>query len=442
MEQTLLIVGLNHSSAPVEVREPLAFADEEVPDALGQLLRVAPAVSEAALLCTCNRVELVAAAPAPEPAFGELARFLSQARPVDSATVGRALYRLEGREAIRHLFLVSTSLDSMMVGEPQILGQVKAAYARAVAAGTVGLILHRAFHHAFAVAKRVRTATLIGHGPVSSATAAVSLAAQIFESLNDKTVLLIGAGQMGELTARQLARQGVQTLFVTSRTFDRALALARRLGGTAVPYENYKTYLKLADIVVGSAAARTFILGPREVAAAMQERSRRPMFFVDLGVPRNFAPELNALESVYLYDIDDLGNVVTRAVDEREREAEKARQMVELETEAFLEWMERLHLVPTIKQICSSLEEIRQAELGRSRGWLAAMPAPDRERVYALTQSLVNKLLHRVLAGLRDGGAAADKVYTDAIRRLFCEAPAPGSTGGARKDAEDDAADA
>jgi glutamyl-tRNA reductase len=431
MEQTLLIVGVNHRTAPVGVRERLAFADDEVADALRRLRSFAPSVLEAALLSTCNRVEVVAATADLPRAADETARFLAADRKLELASFESALYRIEGREAARHLFRVGASLDSMVVGEPQILGQLKLAYAQAAEAGAVGLVLHRAFHRAFSVAKRVRKATLIGHGTVSVSSAAVALARQIFDSLQDKTVMLMGAGKMAELTARQLKRLGIESLLITNRTFDRAVALARELGGTAVPFDSYRPYLKLADVVIGSMAATRPVLGPEELEPTVRERRYRPMFLIDLGVPRNFDERLNATPNVYLYDIDDLGSTAQESREEREREAQKAEQIVELELESFCRWLSGLDLVPAIKDIRSSIERMREIELTRHRGWLEALSAEERSRVEALTRGLVNKILHRVLAELRRGNGVGDRAYAaETARRLLCgELEAEGAQG-------------
>lgn len=427
MDESLLIVGVNHRTAAVAVRERLAYADEQIVAALGRLRERAPALAEAALISTCNRVEIIGVATDPARAGDEAVDFLAADREVDAALFVGALYRFAGRDAARHLFRVGASLDSMVVGEPQILGQLKVAYAQAAEAGSVGLVLHRAFHRAFSVAKRVRKATLIGRGSVSVSSAAVRLAGQIFDTLGDKTVLLMGAGQMAELTARQLHALGVESLLVTSRTFDHAVALARALGGTAVPFENHRPYLKLADIVIGSLSAVRPVLEPEEFEAIVRERRYRPMFLIDLGVPRNFDGRLNAVENVYLYDIDDLGAVVSASRGERAREAEKAEAIVAAELDSFMRWMGGLDLVPAIKDIRVSIEHLREAELGRHRAWLAGLEPAERARIESLTRALVNKLLHRILAGLRStGGAAPDPVYAAEIaRRLLCGELAP-----------------
>jgi len=422
MEQTLLILSLNHRTAPVAVRERLAFADGEIPQALRRLKSASPSIHEVALLSTCNRVEVVAATEDPAGAADQVTRFLAADRDVERAAFEAALSRIEGREAARHLFRVGASLDSMVVGEPQILGQLKVAYAQAAEAGTAGLVLHRAFHRAFSVAKRVRRTTLIGRGAVSVSSAAVALARQIFDRLEDKTVMLMGAGKMAELTARQLKRLGIESLLITNRTFDRAVALARELGGIAVPFDNYRPYLKLADVVIGSVAATKPVLGPEELEAIVRERRYRPMFLIDMGVPRNFDERLNAINNVYLYDIDDLGAAAQESREEREREAQKAEQIVELELDKFWRWLSGLELVPAIRDIRSSIEGLRELEMMRHRTWLDELPAEERYRVEALTRGLVNKILHRVLVELRrDGVGAGDRVYAAEIaRRLLC----------------------
>src|SRR5580698_1438731 len=418
MDQALFIVGINHRSAAVALRERLAFAEDEIVAALGRMKQSCPAVAEAALISTCNRVEVVGVAVDPARAADETLKFLSADRKVDHGAFAEAIYNFSGRDAVRHLFRVGASLDSMVVGEPQILGQLKLAYAQAAEAATVGLVLHRAFHKAFQVAKRVRKATLIGHGSVSVSSVAVSLAGQIFDTLGDKTAMLMGAGKMAELTARHLKALGIESLLITSRTFDRAVALARELGGTAVPFENYKPYLRIADILIGSVSVTKPILAHHDVEAIIRERKYRPMFLIDLGVPRNFDARLNEIENIYLYDIDDLDAVAQKSLGDREREAEKAEEIVVEEIEAFLKWLAELEIVPTIKDIRVSVERLRDLELTRHRTWLKTLEPAERERIEMLTRGLVNKLLHRVMAGLRHHDSnSPDALYTAEIAR-------------------------
>ena len=422
MDQTLFILGVNHRTAAVAVRERLAYADGDVAPALARLKQRSASISEAAILSTCNRVEVIGVTTDPARALAESAEFIAADREVPLESFADSLYRLEGRDAARHLFRVGASLDSMVLGEPQILGQVKVAYASAAEAGTVGLVLHRAFHKGFSVAKRVRKATLIGHGAVSVSSAAVALAGQIFDSLADKTVMLMGSGKMAELTARQLRAIGIESLIITSRTFDHAVTLARAMAGTAVPFDNYKPYLKIADVVIGSVAVTRPVIALDEFEAIIKERRYKPIFLVDLGVPRNFDARMNSLENVYLYDIDDLAQVVHKTRGEREREAAKAEEIVELELEAFWRWMNGLDLVPTIKDIRYSIDRLRDLELGRHRGWLAGLGPAERERVEVLTRGFTNKLLHRILQGLRVSGVnTPEGAYAaEVARRLLC----------------------
>jgi glutamyl-tRNA reductase len=429
MNEKLLIVGVNHRTAPVAVRERLGYGENEIVPALTRLKHRAPSLAESALVSTCNRVEIIGVAADCDKAAAEAIEFLADDRSLEAASFAGALYRFEGPDAVRHLFRVGASLDSMVIGEPQILGQLKLAYSQAAEADSAGLVLHRAFHRAFSVAKRVRKATLIGRGSVSVSSAAVRLAAQIFDTLADKTVMLMGAGQMAELTARQLQGMGAERLLVTSRTFDHAVALARTLGGTAVPIENYRPYLKVADVIIGSLAATRPVLEPADFDSIPRERRYRPMFLIDMGVPRNFDARLNAMENVYLYDIDDLGAVVTESMGERAREADKAEEIVAEALTSFVRWMDGLDLVPAIKDIRVSIEQLRDTELGRHRAWLAALEPSERERIESLTRTLVNKLLHRILAGLRASGPGSpDPVYAaDIARRLLCSDLAPAS---------------
>lgn len=422
MDRSLFAIGVNHRSAAVAIRERLAYGQDEVVRALERLRRAIPEISEAALISTCNRVEVVGLATRAGPLNEAITNFIAEDRWVESKSFAQLCYYFQDREAIRHLFRVGASLDSMVVGEPQILGQLKVAYTQAVAARTAGPVLHRAFHRAFGAAKVVRKATLIGHGAVSVSSAAVTLAGKIFDSLSDKTAMLIGAGRMAELAARNLKRAGIKSLLVTSRTFDNAVALARELGGTAVPFDGFKPYLKLADVVIASLAVSAPILEAAECQTIVKERHYRPMFLIDLGVPRNLDARINSIENVYLYDIDDLGAVADRSIEEREREAQKAEEIVELETDAFMRWLDGLELVPAIKEIRSSIEQLRCDELSRHHGWLAGLPADERERIENLTRGLANKLLHRVLSALRETPQrSADQLEAAAFaRRLLC----------------------
>jgi glutamyl-tRNA reductase len=422
MNPTLLIYGINHQSSPVAIRERLAYSDGEMMPALVWLKKQAPSLAEVALLSTCNRVEIIGVGTNGGRALEEIVSFLANDRAVTPETFKSALYRFEGRAAARHLFRVSASLDSMIVGEPQILGQTKVAYAQAAKAGTTGLVLHRAFHKAFSVAKRVPKETLIGHKAISASSMAVSLVGRIFDRLDDKTAMLIGAGRMGELTARSLKRLGIRTLLITNPTFERAVGLARELGGTPIPYANFKPHLKMADVIIGSLTATQPVLGPDEFASVLAKRRHRSTFLIDLGVPRNFDKRLKSVENIYLYDIDDLGKMAAESLEERQREAVQAEQIIGFEVDSFMRWLAELDLVPAIKDIRYSIEQLRAGELERHRAWLAGLAPDERERIEVLTRSLTKRLLHRVLSGLRDSYDGTPEGVHAAVtaRRLLC----------------------
>jgi len=419
MERGIVLVGLNHRTAPVELRERFALSNGQREQALRHLMAL-EGVAEAAIVSTCNRVEVVACGPDIGALGATLPGYLAREHGVNEAALGAHLYTHVGRDAVRHLFRVAASLDSMIVGEPQILGQMKEQYAAAAAVGASGQVLHRCFHKSFSVAKRVRSETGIAERAVSIGSAAVELARRIFDRLEDQTALLIGAGTMGELTARQLLSGGVGSVMVANRTFDRAVEVARALGGLPVPWDRFTRYLPLADLVIGIASGDGFLLGVEELEAAMRERRRRSIFLIDLAVPRCIDPAVNQLDGVYLYDIDDLEGVIVDNRDARAREAVKAEAIVETEVDAFWRWLRSLDAVPTIVALREKIEAMRRDELARM---LASLPDPSPEQCAAidrLTVSLVNKILHAPLSALRRHQAGAEEAfYVEAARRLF-----------------------
>jgi glutamyl-tRNA reductase len=270
------------------------------------------------------------------------------------------------------------------------------------------------------VAKKVRERTLIGHGTVSVSSAAINLAKQIFDSFEKKTVLLMGAGEMAEITARQLVRLGVESLLITNRTFDRAVELARTLSGTAVPFDSYRPYLKIADVVIGSITVNRPLLTRDDFETIIHERKYRPMFLIDLGVPRNFHEALNELDNVYLYNIDDLAAVTDDSREQREREAQKAETIVEVELESFWRWLSGLELVPAIKDIRANVERLREAELQRHRAWLTGLPPEQRDHIEALSRGIINKILHQILSELRRNNGVVEGIYAaEVARRLL-----------------------
>jgi glutamyl-tRNA reductase len=417
MSHQIVVVGLNHRTATVAVREQVALADERLDDANRRLCGL-EGVDEAAIVCTCNRVEVIACSTRPEVPVAEIVGLL-RAESNGVIDLDPHLYVHRGRDAVRHLFRVASSLDSMVVGEPQILGQLKEFYARAASIGATGAVLHRFFHKAFSVAKRVRTETGVAGRAVSVSAAAVELASRIFDRLEDKTAMLIGAGKMGELAARHLLAHGVGGMIVTNRTFDRAVELAREFQATPVPFERFAKYLPMADIVIGSTAATGFVLTEQAMSEALRERKYRPIFCIDLSVPRNFDPRINGMDNVYLYDIDDLGQVAEGNLEERAKEAEKAEHLVGAEVETFWRWLEQLEVVPTIVALRQKVEAIRRSELQKTlNGWKGLSDA-EREALDSLTTAIVNKILHTPITRLKQKDQRTEAFYVDATRRLF-----------------------
>ncbi len=418
MTPDIVIVGVNHRSAPVEVRERLALADGRLDEAHRRLLGFDP-VKETVLVCTCNRVEVIAYADDVSVANDCITQFLAEEHGMPPEQFESHLYRHRGRDAVQHLFRVASSLDSMVIGEPQILGQLKEFYSRAAAVGAVRTVLHRCFHKSFTVAKRVRSETGIAGKAVSVSSAAVELARNIFDRLEDKTAMLIGAGEMSELAARHLLSGGIGSMIVTNRTFDRAVELAREFRGTPVPYEHFPRYLPLADVVIGSTAAPHHVLTPPAVQEALRERKQRAMFLIDLSVPRAFDPAINDLQNVYLYDIDDLADLSEGNLAERQREAGKAELIVEAEVDKFWRWLNGLDAVPTIVALRQRVETIRRREIEKTVGSLKDLTPRHRDALEALTSAIVKKILHSPIMHLKRQDADSESFYVDAVRRLF-----------------------
>ena len=423
MQNEIVIVGLNHRSAPIEVRESVAFENSYVRAALGRLHGY-PSVREGVILSTCNRVEVVAAGSDSESAFSDITKFLfEQKAHRNSAPLDDHLYTYRGADAVRHLFRVAASLDSMVVGEPQILGQLKQYYETAQQAGTVGAVLHRLFHRSFSVAKRVRTETGIGSGAVSVSSVAVDLAKRIFDRFDDKTVMLIGAGKIGALMARHLVSQGVRSLMVTNRTFERAVLLAEKIQGSPIRFEDFPRYLTIADVVIGCTGAAEVLVAAATVEKVIRERKQKAMFFIDIGDRRNFDPQINDLDNVYLYNIDDLKSVAEDNLQSRSSEAEKAEEMVRVEAETFVRWMESLEQVPTITALRQRFEEIRRKEIEKSLGGnLKDLSETQRAALEDMTTAMINKLLHTPISQLKRNSGDEDEdssLYVAALKKLF-----------------------
>ena len=423
MQKEIVIVGLNHRSAPIEVRESVAFESSYLHDALTRL-RNYPSIDEGVILSTCNRVEVVAAASDSAMAYNEIGRFLGEQKTHGHGiALTEHTYRYRGAEAVRHLFRVAASLDSMVVGEPQILGQLKQHYDAAQQAGSVGAILHRLFHRSFSVAKRVRSETGIGSGAVSVSSIAVDLAKRIFDRFDDKTVMLIGAGKMGDLMARHLQNHGVRSLMITNRTFERAVELAERIHGNPIRFEDFPQYLKMADLVIGCTGAPELLVDAAQVDKVLRERKHKAMFFIDIGDRRNFDDKINDLDNVYLYNIDDLRNVAAENLQGRSNEAAKAEDIVGEEVQSFVRWIGSLEQVPTITALRQRFDDIRRGEIDKSLGGVLKSLSPEqRTALEDMTTAMINKLLHAPIAQLNHRGDDDDDeaaLYITALKKLF-----------------------
>jgi glutamyl-tRNA reductase len=411
-----VVVGLSHRTAPVEVRERLAVAPQDLERELREIAAHAR-LEEALLISTCNRVELYATSANPLQATQEAKQTL--AKRLGDAAGDEVLYQERGIDVVRHLFRVASSLDSLVVGEPQILGQVKEAFDAATEAGTVGTLLGRCFTQAFATAKRVRNETGIAEGTVSVSSIACELAKKIFGNLEGRRALLLGAGEMGESAARSLRQTGTH-LHVINRSEERAQALAESCDGRAVPYEHLTTELAEADVVIASTASPKFILTPQLMKGVVRTRRHRPLFIIDIAVPRDVDPRVGNMDNVFVYDVDDLQQVAEENLAVRAREAALAEHIVEDEVESFLTWRRSLELAPTIVALRKRFGQVAEEELRRALPRLQSLSEPDRAVLEAMSRSLVNKLLHQPMTELKAGAGAPDgALLIDAVRRLF-----------------------
>ena len=413
----LLLVGTSYQHAPVELRELLAYDRELRRRALG---RLSAEGAEAAVLSTCNRTEVYAVGADAEALEERIHGELSGLSGLSHSELAPALYTVADEAAALHLFRVAAGLDSMVPGEAQILGQVREAYHAARDVRTVGPILHRLFRQALRVGKRVRTETAIGENPASVSSAAAELAERVFEDLAGRRILLLGAGKTADLTAANLISRGVGDIVVANRSPERAAALARRFGGRAVGLSAVEEELERADVVVASTSSQGVVLSAAQVERAMRRRRGRPVFFIDIAVPRDLDPAINELDGCYLYDIDDLERVVAESVAGRREEAVRAEAIVGEEADAFRAWQLSLDVVPAIASLRARAESIRRAELERAERRLASLSPSQRRAVEALTSQIVAKLLHQPTVRMKEAAAAADGVlYADAVRHLF-----------------------
>ena len=412
---TLLSVGINYQTAPVSIRERLAIPAEILTSSLQDLWQINE-VTEAAILSTCNRTEFYCAVE--NSNLQLLINWISKNRQLSITEFTPYLYSFSGNQLIRHMFRVACGLDSMILGEPQILGQMKAAYQTAHDAGTLYKHLDKLFQHTFSAAKKVRTDTAIGSSPVSVAFAAVRLAQQIFDDLNEQTALLIGAGETIELTARHLHQQGIARLIIANRTFDKAHTLAAQFDGYAIALSELPRHLAEADIVVSSTASQLPILGKGRVESAIKKRKHKPIFMVDLAVPRDIEAEVEQLRDVYLYTIDDLQNTVNESLNNRRQAAEQAEEIIDTQVENFLAWLRSQGALATIKDYRQQAEQLRNEALNKALTTLEAGTPPDAV-LARLAHTLTNKLIHTPSTQIRQAGINERHDLVAAAREIF-----------------------
>jgi len=436
---TYTIVGLNHRSAPVEIRERLAFSKEEIGGVSGALKKLGP-IEEGVILSTCNRTELLLAprnGMKPDQAVVLVRDFLCSLRGMNPDELGACLYSHHGLEAVRHVFRVASSLDSMVVGEPQILGQVKEAYNLAVQTDLIGPRLDALLQRAFSVAKRVRATTQISRNPVSISYAAVDLASRIFGSLQGRSVMILGAGKMADLAAKHLIAGGVGAVYVASRSLSHAQELAGRFNGVPLTLDRFREQLPQVDIVISSTAAPHYILTGEDGPPLMKSRRGRPIFFIDIAVPRDIDPALNKIDNLYLYDIDDLQRVVDAGMEERLKEARVAEALIEDEVAQFHTRSRAREAAPSIVELRQHLHEVAEAELKRFRGKLGPLSEKQESAVKEMLGSLVNKMLHGPTREMKQAGGRSNGGETiDLVRRMF-NLTGQDSPGPRRKDSDE-----
>jgi glutamyl-tRNA reductase len=416
----LTLIGVNHKTAPIALRERIAIGRDELLEATRTLAAIS-GVTECMIVSTCNRVELLATVEGPD---APLADFFSSHFGIELSTLAPHLFEYRDKEAVRHLFRMASSLDSMVVGEPQILGQVKEAFAVARAAGTVSGQLEHLLQSAFSAAKKARSETGIGSSSVSVASVAVEMARKIFGSLQGRTVFLVGAGKMSELAARHLVQQGAGAILVTNRTQERARHMAEEFGGRVIAFDELHTAASDADIVITSTGAPHPIFRREHGQAFLQRRRNRPMFFIDIAVPRDVDPEMNKLDGIFVYDIDDLQQVAAAHMEERSREAVDAETLIAAEVERFHQRQRTVNVAPAIVALQRKAEEIRVAEIERLHTRLGTLSTEQLAAVEVLTRGLVNKLLHPPMQALKQAAREGDSARLDILCEEWSVSPA------------------
>ncbi len=413
----VLVIGVNHRTASVDIREKLAFNGPKLEEGVFGLRKI-PEVKEAAVLSTCNRVELYVCASKGSAAADHIKDFLAVFHGLNRQDFEKSLYVHEAETAIRHIFRVSSSLDSMVLGEPQILGQIKDSFDFALNKKTTGVLLNKLMKKAISTAKRVRTETKIAENAVSISFAAVELAKKIFTDLAGKSFMLMGAGEMAELAARHLMNNGVQDVMVVNRTYERGCELAREFNGKPVKFEDFLTELVHTDIIICSTGAPSYVLLKEQMHKVMKERKQKSVFIIDISVPRNIDPEINKLDNVYLYSVDDLQEVVDANIHGRKIEAEKAEKIIDEEVDKFVRWMSSLDSVPTIVALRQKAEEIKTEELEKLKSRINDLDEDKMKAVEYMAAAIINKLIHPPTVALKEDTEDRDELIA-MIKKLY-----------------------
>jgi len=419
MDINFILLGLSHKTAPLEVREKLSIPQDRIADHLRSLNRHNE-IREAMILSTCNRTEIYVVSDNVQRAFEILLEKFSQLATHINVDIGPLLYKLEGKEAMRHFFHVTSSLDAMVVGEAQILGQVREAYLLAEGAGSIGSFFHYLAPKAFNVAKKIRTDTEIARHPVSVSYVAVQLAEQIFGDLFDKSVLLIGAGEMTQLAALHFQEKKISQLYLTNRTHERAVELGKEFSAISIPFENFISHMSHVDIVITSTSAESYLIFEKDVLEIMKQRKNKTMFLIDIAVPRNIDPRVNDVSNVYLYDLDDLKGIVDENLIVRQGEAKHAEEIVDKELSGFIQYLRQQSMAPTISQLSKKFEAIRRAEVVKLLSKSLSWTDNQKNAIDEATQAIKNKFLHDPIMTLKTDGIIEEGHRTiDFIKRLF-----------------------
>lgn len=412
-----VVIGLNHKTADVDLREKLAFNGPKLEEGIRRI-RALPEIRETIIVSTCNRVEIYLNVKDIAKAFEEVKDFFVRFFEIRKESLDNALYLYDDMEAVRHIFRVSSSLDSMVVGEPQILGQLKDAFEFALERKTTGVLLNRLLKKSISVAKRIRTETKIAENAVSISFAAVELARKIFDDLPEKSFMLLGAGEMAELAAKHMINNGVKNIVIANRTYETGCNLAKEFNGRAIKFEAYLDELAHMDILICSTGAQKYVLMKDQMQKVMKERKNRPVFLIDISVPRNIDPEINDLDNVYLYDVDDLKGVVDTNILERQKEAKKAEEIIEEEIETFQRWLSSLDSVPVVIALREKAEAIKKEELEKLLNRLPEIGEKEKKAIEGMAGSIINKLIHAPTVALRDDSEDRDMMIAT-IKRLY-----------------------